>query len=188
MAAIVPTCGAELHVVLKNKNREPTDTLRVVQDILQSDPEAIEEMNGNGWLPLHTGIFWQQPREVIQCLIDAYPEACMVRIRNGWLALHVAALYFAEGEVVQCLIDARPQALQVVDRRGRLPLHISARAPGYPLETVARLAQEYPAALYVANRDGDRPIDLARMRMPKACVDVLETAMMRHPPQRHQRP
>jgi ankyrin repeat protein len=131
------------------------ESIRNIQNIVQSYPLLLRRKDIFGWLPLDYAAFYDAPLEVVQCLVDKRPDALLHR----WRPLYIAVEY-ASPDVVQCLVDLCPDALLVKGKKGRPPLHYAAQKKA-SLEVVQCLVDKCPDALHVKENIGLLPMHIA---------------------------
>jgi ankyrin repeat protein len=78
----------------------------VVKLLYESWPQAVQERNNMGCLPLHLAAVLNNSLEVVKLLYESWPQAVQERNNNGgFLPLHLAAASNASLEVVKFLYD-----------------------------------------------------------------------------------
>lgn len=120
----------------------------VVEQLLQSFPDAAKMLTRTGCLPLHLAAQFQTAMTsclaIVKLLLRVYPDAAKVKDRKGRLALHIAAAtqHGEHGaEVLKALLDVYEDALREKDEDGRLPLAYAPKHNG-----LVQMLQPSPAA------------------------------------------
>jgi hypothetical protein len=145
----------------------------VLRYLVNARPQALEQSDRQGNLPLHTAIFYSQPNDVLEFLLGRYPPACRHENDRGKLPIH---LYCSQGWIrdsssrtatslnimLRKLVEAYPESLRHPDKEGRLPLHVACSCP-YPCwQLLCALMDAYPAALLSQTNSGKTPLQLLR--------------------------
>lgn len=137
--------------------------LEVVAFLIERCPEALQEKDCRGQLPLHCAIQGGASPDVVRCLVHAHPTALQTKDEKGRLPLHLAVLKgdpFGDEEVVQCLVERCPEALLEKDDAGWIPLHVALRYRS-PRGVVRRLVDGCPRSLQERDERGFLPLHFA---------------------------
>ena len=114
----------------------PVDPIR---NLLVGYPEAVREVEKDGWTPLHLACKSQEwPPGVIYQLVAAWPGACAVKNNAGSLPIHLACQAGAPPAIVSQLLAGHPAAVDERDDEGRVPLDL-AREFKCPLGVIVQL-------------------------------------------------
>ena len=97
-----------------------------VQALLDAHPEAANQVDCDGWLPIHLAAAFQASDAVVRALLNAHPEGAKRAGSDGWLPIHLAAAFQATEFVVQALLDAHPEGAKQEGSDGWLPIHLAA--------------------------------------------------------------
>jgi serine/threonine protein kinase len=140
---------------------------------LATKPDAAQEKDKYGKLPLHLAAQNQAPEGTVRLLCEAFPESVREKDGNGNLPLHRAARYQAPEGTVRVLCEAFPESVREKDKYGRLPLHLAAQNQA-PEGTVRLLCEAFPESVREKDGDGKLPLHLAaRNQAPEGTVRVL---------------
>jgi hypothetical protein len=158
-----------------------------VQFLLKTHPEAAQQADVNGWLPLHVAVRYASAGPAtLQLLIDANPAAAQHKTFKGLLPMHLAAMHTGRGdyvaaECVRRLLKAYPAAAREPSPSGYQPLHYVAWFMGGDAAAACMrlLLEVHPAAAGVKSTSGDLPLHLLTQNEtgpPAAVVRVLVDA------------
>ena len=151
-----------IHEVCRYGNQD--DTADTIQYMLELDPELINEVDSDGWVPIHyaaaNGI-----TESIELLLKFDPNAASKKVNNGsrWLPLHFACAYHTNLSSIQALYDAYPEAIFVSDGGRRTPLDIARKQPAIDfLQTQLVYAQQSRNTAFMSTIDENGLLQLHR--------------------------
>ena len=131
-----------------------------VQALLDAHPEAANQVNCDGWLPIHLAAAFQATEFVVQALLEAHPEGAKQEGSDGWLPIHLAAAFQASDAVVQALLNAHPEGAKRAGSDGWLPIHLAAAFQATEF-VVQALLDAHPEGAKQEGSDGWLPIHLA---------------------------
>ena len=136
----------------------------VVNQIIDVNPKALQQRDGQQCYPLHVACQNYQSDSVIELLVKKYPAAVKTRAKGGIYPLHLACRYYQSEYVIQLLYQTYPDPVKIPIEGGYFPLHLACR---YHNDTqsnslISSLVDTYPAALQTSTTDtGDFPLHLA---------------------------
>ena len=93
-----------------NKNLEDTDSLDILNLLLERDLQSVRETRENGHLPIHLAAR-NNPPEFCKVLIDAYPDSVRIATGSG-LPIHIAS-YCGRFDTVEYLFELYPESINV---------------------------------------------------------------------------
>jgi len=142
-------------------------------------PSALEDVDNQGWLPLHHAVRQSVHLEIIQLLVERYPPGVQVTVKQGSTLLHIACRHGSNGKVVNCLMDKMGAAAALdVDNNGFTPLHIACKH-GVPLDILHYLVRIDNHPLTMLDNSGELPLHKAcrggHLHLIKELIEV-------HPP------
>ena len=135
-----------------------------VQALLDAHPEAANQVDCDGWLPIHLAAAFQATEFVVQALLDAHPEGAKQEGSDGWLPIHLAAAFQASDAVVKALLAANPSGAEGEGSGGWLPIHLAAAlqsADGADKEADLVLLAANPMGAKEKDCDGRLPLHYA---------------------------
>ena len=135
-----------------------------VQALLDAHPEAANQVDCDGWLPIHLAAAFQATEFVVQALLDAHPEGAKQEGSDGWLPIHLAAAFQASDAVVKALLVANPSGAEGEGSGGWLPIHLAAAlqsADGADKEADLVLLAANPMGAKEKDCDGRLPLHYA---------------------------
>ena len=135
-----------------------------VQALLDAHPEAANQVDCDGWLPIHLAAAFQATEFVVQALLDAHPEGAKQEGSDGWLPIHLAAAFQASDAVVRALLAANPSGAEGEGSGGWLPIHLAAAlqsADGADKEADLVLLAANPMGAKEKDCDGRLPLHYA---------------------------
>ena len=135
-----------------------------VQALLDAHPEAANQVDCDGWLPIHLAAALQASEFVVQALLDAHPEGAKQEGSDGWLPIHLAAAFQASDAVVKALLVANPSGAEGEGSGGWLPIHLAAAlqsADGADKEADLVLLAANPMGAKEKDCDGRLPLHYA---------------------------
>jgi len=154
----------------KSKKTSITSSDVLLQTLLQAYPEAVQERDNGGKLPLHYSVAALDAATTIK-LLDSYQDAAK---SQDQLPLHIACgslrspyeQYEGDPEavdvIIRRLLDIYPEAASIGDKDGSLPLAILSRMPNIMQyvreETFQALVDANPNAAQAKYGDGPYPI------------------------------
>jgi ankyrin repeat protein len=135
-----------------------------IRFLLLSDPTAAQHLDAEGFLPLHTAVYYQAPVTIVQDLLGAHPEGCQVRTTAaGYLPLDWALDgqdYDDPLDTIRLLVRAYPESLHEVNGEGDLPVHKASKCHKTSVQVMRFLLEKNPAAAQVRNAGGLLPLHL----------------------------
>jgi Ankyrin repeats (3 copies) len=157
--------ASPLHLICKINN-PPTD---VVNEIVETAPEAVAWMDNHGWLPLHHACANGASTDVLQILTNAYPESKTAQDNNSRTPLHFYATRNSENPSamaanVDILCDTG--AANVKDHGGMLPIHYACAYGTHPA-VLKVLADANPGSIHAREKKGRTPMHLAMVNAPR---------------------
>ena len=126
---------------------------------------------------------WPPSRDAIEFILDIYPESAKAIDHYGVYPFYWCANNVREISVLQMLLDANPLAIQNQDNTtywGQLPLHRAVsrrrRDKKEPVaEVVNFVAESFPAAVNVRDKNGMSPLDIAiAENVPTETISILQ--------------
>jgi ankyrin repeat protein len=149
------------------KQKLPLEELR---DIVLARPHDLEAPGEWAEYPFHLAIRMGSPPDVIAFLAEqSAPSLRRRAYQVGWLPLHVAARY-AKLEVVRAIAELDPDALMMTSTNGdNLPLHLVNGNPD-EVRVFRFLANRWPDALHVGDKEKYLPAHVAAASMSLAVV------------------
>ena len=153
--------------------------VQLLKDLIDCYPRALEEVDNQGWLPLHHAVRHNAPLEMIQLLIDRYPEGIQVADKQGSTVLHIACRHGSDGKVVNYLRNEMgEEGALVADNNGFTPLHIACKH-SVPLDIFNYLVDIDNQLLSMQDNRGELPLHKAcrggHLHLIKEIIDL-------HPP------
>ena len=145
-----------IHVAASTRANHQADVIRF---LLSCDPSCASKATSCISLPLHLvcasyrGI---RNLDAVKLLFDAYPDAIVATNREGETPLDIARDHNSFNSEARSLVDFLEDKLSL----GWLQLH-RALNHGASLGTIKLLVNGNPAALQVADLDGDLPLHIA---------------------------
>jgi hypothetical protein len=97
--------------------------LWVIERILTMCPKAAENVDVEGFTPLHQAISSDYQPELVKMLLPAFPGAAAIRNRDGLLPILTSVIKYPDLETFHLLCDAYPAGLVATDDCGRGLLH-----------------------------------------------------------------
>lgn len=160
---------------------EFSNDVRMVEQLLQSNPTVAASTTKLGWTPLHYAVKNNssdiERYKIVKCLIETEPSALTIATSPDLhLPLHHAITsHYCDENVVRILLDAAPQAVQAFDEKGFLPLSlflislrvfINRRPSVYDVaaeKVVKLLIEAYPEAIAIRAQSFDNrlPLEIA---------------------------
>ena len=123
----------------------------ITRALLRAWPEAAEEKDQEGLLPLHLAVYAEAPTQTILAVLQAFPDAAMCRGRQNCLPLHRALCSLSvlnqvgTTEVILALLDAYPEAAGMKDG-GNYPLLYAVKYE-WNLDVVHALLEQCPESV-----------------------------------------
>lgn len=154
---------------------------KVIGALLSVYPDAVNEKDDQGWLPLALACRTGASFSVVQRILNENPSATKVMDREMRLPIHLA-LCARPGEneavaIARILIEAFPSSLMQQERIfGFLPLHVACSFCNLSSSSalVRTLLVAYPEASKVPDRRGSLPLHLAcRAGAPASVIQQL---------------
>jgi hypothetical protein len=138
-----------------------------VKHILQEYPQAIQEKDQDGRLPLHLACLNECPEKnsLVRLLLDRYADGAKCVDIDGRLPLHLHLSSMNSSEkltVVQLLLDKYPLGSQSMDSNCSLPLHLACEYKA-DLDVVEFLLLKYEEGVKVQDKNGRLPLHLTHM-------------------------
>mmetsp|Transcript_42839 Transcript_42839/g.142591 ORF Transcript_42839/g.142591 Transcript_42839/m.142591 type:complete len:613 (-) Transcript_42839:732-2570(-) len=157
--------GAEALFVAMKRGDSDAELLAIIA----SSPEAAQEKDKGGRLPLHFAIRHGASEAVVRALLQAHPETAKEKTKVGNLPLHLAVEVGASEAVVVALLQANPEAAKEKDGQERLPLHCAVARETYigkgaSEAVVAALLHAYAEAAKEKTNGGNLPLHYAVAR------------------------
>ena len=99
--------------------------LWVIERLLKMCPEAAQNVDVDGFTPLHQAINSGRPdqTELVKMLLPAFPGAAAIKNRDGLLPIFTSVIKYPDLETFHLLCDAYPDSLAKEDDCGRTLLH-----------------------------------------------------------------
>jgi ankyrin repeat protein len=138
-----------------------------VKHIFQEYPQAIQEKDQDGRLPLHLACLNECPEKnsLVRLLLERYADGAKCVDIDGRLPLHPHLSSMNSSEkltVVQLLLDKYPLGSQSMDTNGSLPLHLACEYKA-DLDVVEFLLLKYEEGVKVQDKNGRLPLHLTHM-------------------------
>uniref|UniRef100_A0A6U3U4J8 Uncharacterized protein n=1 Tax=Ditylum brightwellii TaxID=49249 RepID=A0A6U3U4J8_9STRA len=131
----------------------------VVSFLIETWPNIINELDSDGFLPLHTACFNRAPQDIILILVEKGPAALRVKTRHGATPLHIACAESIQLESVSLLLDKWPAAAREKTLRGHTPLHHACQTTTLSTEKIKILLEQYPKAVCDRDWEGRTPLE-----------------------------
>ncbi|EJK61956.1 hypothetical protein THAOC_17462, partial [Thalassiosira oceanica] len=198
-----------VHDLCRNKRLNVSESIRILDLLVESDPDCSLCINVEGTLPLHLAA-GSKSVGFIKHLVDLYPQAVRERNGEGREPLYYAFLFDADPETIcvgmrednrlpiELVPDTCPgqrlfleqqmkyyrlsqdiKALSTSDQLGELELHRAVQSKA-TLGAIKLLVKGYPSAPQVANANGDHPLHIACARLDGS--EVVTYLLAQHPP------
>jgi len=133
--------------------------LWVIERILTMCPEAAENVDANGFTPLHQAINSGRPdqTELVKMLLPAFPGAAAIKNRDDLLPIFTSVIKYPDLETFHLLCDAHPAGLSEQGDCGRILLHhVVLRS-----SVISRaILERYPDAVSETDGAGWMPIHM----------------------------
>lgn len=138
-----------------------------------SNPESVQTVDNNGFLPLHWAVSVDQPNiETVRKLLALYPAGATAFTRaestgsdsrrgGGLLPLHLCVDRENPSlAIIRALLDVCPEAARTPSSgaQGALPLHFCVNRERPHFETVALLVAHYPESVSSVNSSNQTPM------------------------------
>lgn len=94
----------------------------VIRKLIELNPGALQEKDGNGKYPIHCAIFGETCNTVIGFIMDADPLA-IARVGPLYTPLHLVAREPDKVELLEYLLERTGILVNVRDQDGQTPLH-----------------------------------------------------------------
>jgi ankyrin repeat protein len=163
-------------------------SLGTVTFITDTWPQALQELDDRGRLPLHRAAdhdrvafsrvrgYVHEFAEIVQYVARRYPPALRIPDSDGYLPLHVAA-HDGTVEVARILAGLHPAALRHRTREERfLPMHLLSKRYFHAVffqaevQAVQAMARMWPQSLREKDRNGWLPLHFAARHGPFVLV------------------
>jgi ankyrin repeat protein len=130
--------------------------------VVEAWPEALVATNALGDTPALVAIDRDCPSDAAEVFVGLGPEALRIANASGRRPLMVA-IAWNHVDVVRRIAETDPESIRHVDSRGRTAVHWAA-SPGVGRSSpdlLQYLAETWPAALQMRDRNGNLPLFLA---------------------------
>ena len=154
------------------------------QLLIDLDHTLVKTQDNNGWLPLHYACR-NHHVDIAKYFLEIYPESVnMATADVGWHPFHFLVNDIHEinegkineaVELFEFLMKHDGGAVCVKFHCGNLPLHFACKC-GY-LVFVQPFFDVYPAAIFLPNKSGETPLDLAISYNRTDVVEYLEAQL-----------
>lgn len=148
--------------------------LPVFELLVEKYPEALQETNNKGYLPLHCAVeneySVRNSKELIRFILGAYPEASKHKSCSGQLPLHLACSAkirwnwaderMEQIDIFNILMEVNPRGQTEYDNQGHLPFHISC-LKGNALAIEYWIKQMDKRSTLPLTKNGTHPLFLA---------------------------
>lgn len=136
--------------------------LGIVEMMVSSHPEIIEETDANGWTVLHY-VSLRGNVKATRLLMQQDSSISYILDKSGMSALHVAA-YAGRKKVMEVLTQFRPDTCELVNHKGQTVLH--AAVLGGKSFTVKYILStpKFAGLINEADNDGNTPLHLAAIQ------------------------
>jgi len=148
------------------------------QGIEKKNTSHTKAQKYSGMYPLHIAVSKGASLDVVQLLTFQNPNALTKKDKNGNTPLNIAIKNKAKVEILYFFLAENISLAAMLDNRSNSPLHIACMY-GCCEDIVETLLLSFPAALYLKNRDGRSPLDLARISLKSSngVITVLDDAL-----------
>jgi len=129
----------------------------VIERILKICPEAAQNVDAEGFTPLHQAINSgrEDQTELVKMLLPAFPGAAAIPILGGFLPIFTSVFYYPDLETFHLLYDAYPVGIVEKDELGQSLLHHAVRTSFGISKAILELR---PDAIKDVDRAGWLPI------------------------------
>jgi len=174
-----------LHYAVFNKSTD------FCEELIALCPETVWSETSEGEMPIHIAANSGRV-DTVRYLLEVCPESVHVTNNYGYLPIHKVAMTQSQAPsaeatpeqytlLLELLLEFDPSAASVAETDNQsLPLHLACAAYSEYLPIVQLLFDQYPAAIWAKDEDGNTPLDLVRWRENKndksdtAVIDFLE--------------
>jgi ankyrin repeat protein len=139
---------------LQQRQVSPVSTeflVDITRALLRACPEAAQEQDNDGLLPLHHAVNGEPAKETLLAVLEAFPEAAMCGGHQNCLPLHRALCNLstlgkkATTEIILALLNAGPEAAGMKDMGTNYPLLYAVKYE-HEVEVVRALLEHCPEA------------------------------------------
>jgi ankyrin repeat protein len=135
-----------LHIAAANN---ASQTIEILQILLEEWPAAITETDRNGRLPIHAAC--TNPRisvAVLEFIGKAYPQGYKTFDKYGNLPLHLAIARKLPNEVLDYLMEVCPGAVRTREASNKMyPLHLAVKYGVSDLDIIRKIMTIWPEAI-----------------------------------------
>ena len=153
--------------------------VQLLKELIDCYPRALEEVDNQGWLPLHHAVRHNAPLKMIQLLDWRYREGIQVADKQGSTVLHIACRHVSNERVIDYLMNEMgEEGALVADNNGFTPVHIACKI-GVPFDIFHCLVYRDSRPLSMQDNRGELPLHKAcrggHLHLIKELIEV-------HPP------
>lgn len=153
----------------------------VVRTLLVAYPEASQQPDLRGSLPLHLACRSGAPVSVIQQLISIYPQGASHPDTAQRLPLHWACHLNLSSECISILLDAYPAAARSAEAKYHfLPLHVACLR-GCSYKVIKILSEAYSNGPFCRDKSGCLPLHIACKCKDGISTDTIQSLVWLHP-------
>ena len=150
--------------------------------LIDKYPQSLRVESDDGWLPIHIIAYSGERDDIvdtIKYMLELDPELLLAEDNNGYLPIHWAAEY-GRTDAIELLLKYDPDAVskEVINGSQRLPLHIACSDNITSLSSIQVLYDAYPDAIFVRDRLGRTPLDIAQMEGDQPAMEFLQTQLV----------
>jgi ankyrin repeat protein len=180
-------CELDAHIDMLDLHMECRDQCRssVISQYLERHPEALAQIDKDGYLPLHALLFnISSSRALALMMIEQYPAALKHQDNHdGELPLHIECIMKCRSSIISKCIELYPEALSREDLYRCLPLHRLITNHRSSIEDALMMIEKYPAALQQQNTYDHLPLHIEckyRCRLPiiSKCIELYPEALL----------
>eukprot|EP00986_Skeletonema_menzelii_P007999 scaffold3240_cov155-Skeletonema_menzelii.AAC.3 len=143
----------------------------IIQCLLDYFPDAVNDVDGNGLLPLHFACENSSVSlDIIQLLIDAAPDTLRSQDNYGRLPLHCCLCGNTDllgekkmSDILKLLLEKHPESIRHADDNGQLPLHYACH--NNKVAIIELLIDAAPDSVRCGDKDGNLPLH-------RLCIDT----------------
>ena len=117
-----------IHCLCCNDDLDDSNSLDILQFMLEIDPTLSREVGYADYLPIHYAVQYKSTT-FCNILIDKYPESLRVESGIGMLPIHVACRYGNQvdtADAIQYMLELDPELINAENSGGKLPIHHAA--------------------------------------------------------------
>ena len=133
----------------------------LLTDLINCYPQALEERDNRGWLPVHHALRHNAPLEIIRLLVDRYPGGLQGADVQGSTLLHLVCRYGSSEAVLKYLVEQGDEITFSPDNDGRTPLHVACRHGKVNVQANHHLKDSNRTVFTMTDNNGCTPLHVA---------------------------